>query len=555
MMKRNLVGAVVASAVATIAIVACGGSSTNGNSGADSGAIVPGVDSGNAGSGDGAVTPPGTDGGGSISDAATGANPPLPDGAIPPHGNQLADGGALALNGVTSDDYAVYTDLSSNGVYAISLTPGSAAISLGTADQNDDVIVLGKAVIVGTSSSGGGNNGPTVGAASIWTSGASAPASLGSAVVLYNDYANEIAVSADNTRVLFVDDVNAAGTGGNLYVAALDGTAKTLLVGSVDVAYDVCTAAVAFAGTYAVAAYCVVPDGGAVDAGLDDGGTNFNVATVSSFTEASGTPATIATNVEAAFSADVGGTTVVVIGAGGTAAYPIAGGTAVTIDATGALDSVTYTPGLLTSDGAHLIYATTAEALDRAATTAPATPTQLAAAGTYSDVFALSPDGNWALGTLNQSNRGLTDLYLSSATAAGTPTTLDSTTDSYPFFGDPFTADSTHVVYVTGFGQQGGTLNARALTAGATATVLATNAAGDLATSGAKIIFDANATGTQNGTYADLSAVDTSQTAAPTLLVSAADLTFFLDSAKKTIVYTWSYESGANAGLWTLAAP
>ena len=193
--------------------------------------------------------------------------------------------------------------------------------------------------------------------------------------------------------------------------------------------------------------------------------------------------------------------------------------------------------------------------VDRAATTAPATPPQLAAAGTYSDVFALSPDGNWALGSLNQSNRGLTDLYLSSATTAGTPTTLDSTTDSYPFFGDPFTADSTHVVYVTGFGQQGGTLNARALTAGATATVLATNAAGDLATTGAKIIFDANATRTQNGTYADLSAVDTSQTAAPTLLVSAADLTFFLDSAKKTIVYTWSYESGANAGLWTLTAP
>jgi WD40-like Beta Propeller Repeat len=557
MMNRILVSAVIATAVATLAIAGCGGSTNGnngGNTGGDSGVGTTGGDSGGGGGGDGAVTP-GTDGGAMSSDAATGANPPLPDGSILPHGNQLADGGALALNGVTSDDYVIYTDTSSSTAYAISLAPGSTAISLGTVDQYDDVIVLGKVVILGTSlAAGGGNNGPAAGAASIWTSAASAPASLGSAVAIYSQYANEIAASSDGTHVVFVDDVNAAGTEGDIYMAAADGSGKTLLVGSVDVAYDECTAALAFAGTHAVGAYCVVPDGGAVDAGLADGGTNFNVATVSSFTEANGTPAPIATNVQAVFSVDPGGTTVVVNGASGTVAYPIAGGTAVAIDATGTLGAVSYSPGLLTSDGSHLLYTTTAQALERAATTAPPSPTQLAGSGTFSDVFVLSPDGNWVTGTLNQGNGG-TDLYLASAATAGTPTALDSTTDSSPLFGDFFTADSSHVVYASGLGQNGGTLNARALTSGATATVLATNAASDYATTAAKIVFNANVTNTGNGEYADLSGVDTSQTAPPALLVSQADPTFFLNSEKTTIVYTWSYQAGASTGLWTLPAP
>jgi hypothetical protein len=556
MMKRILASVAIATTVGTLAIVGCGGSTNGnnngGNTGGDSGPGTTGGDSGGGGS-DGAV-PPGTDGGAPSSDSGTGANPPLPDGSILPHGNQLADGGALALNGITSDDYVIYTDTSSSTAYAVSLAPGSTPISLGTVDQYDDVIVRGKIVILGTSSTSG-NSSAGVGGAMIWTSAASAPASLGSAVVLYNQYANEIAASADGAHVVYIDDVNAAGTGGDIYMAAADGSGKTLLAGSVDVAYDECTAALGFAGTHAVAAYCVVPDGGAVDAGLADGGTNLNVATVSSFTAASGTPATIATNVQAVFSVDPGGTTVVVNGATGTAAYPIAGGTAVAIDATGTLGAETYSPGLLTSDGSHLLYTTTAQALERAATTAPASPTQLAGSGTFSDVFTLSPDGNWVTGTRSQSSQGLSDLFLASATTAGTPAALDSTTDSNPFFGDFFTADSSHVIYVTGYSRQGGTLNARALTASATATVLATSAAGDYATSGAKIVFNANVTGTNNGTYADLSGVDTSQTAAPTLLVSQADPAFFLNSGRTTIVYTWSYQAGASTGLWTLPTP
>jgi hypothetical protein len=205
-----------------------------------------------------------------------------------------------------------------------------------------------------------------------------------------------------------------------------------------------------------------------------------------------------------------------------------------------------------------LAYTTTGLALGYAGTSAPPSPVQLSPAGTFSDVTTFSPDGNWLIG-INQvdQNSGLTDLYLA-ATAApdGGAIGLETTTASYPFEGQLFTTDSSHVVYFTGLTESGGTLNARALTAGATATVLASsNAVSDLATSGAKIVFNGNAIGTSNGNYADLSGVDTSQTAAPALLVSAADPQFFLNNEKTVIVYTWSYLAGSSAGLWTLPAP
>jgi hypothetical protein len=456
---------------------------------------------------------------------------------------------------VTSDDYAIYTDFSSNTLYAQSLTAGSKAITLGTVDTNDFVFVGGKAVVFGTSAEND-QNGPAGGAAMVWTSAATAAASLGSNVVLASQFASPMAISSDGSYVVFFDDLDSTQTTATIYVAASDGTGKKALESSVDVSYDQCAAQVGYAGAYALAAYCVVGDGG-VDAGEADGGTNFNVATVASFTGTSWTEATLATNVQAAISADTGGTHVVVNGATGTAAVPIGGGSAVTIDPTGGLGSITFSPGVLSSDGSHLAYTTTGQALDYAATSTPPSPVQLSPAGTFSDVITFSPDGNWLVGINNvDQNSGLTDLYLAATAAAdGGAIGLETTAGSYPLEGQLFTTDSSHVVYFTGLSQSGGTLNARALTAGATATVLGSNAVTDLATTGAKIVFNGNAIGTNNGNYADLLGVDTSQTAAPALLVSAADTQFFLNKEKTVIVYTWSYLSGSNAGLWTLAAP
>lgn len=50
----------------------------------------------------------------------------------------------------------------------------------------------------------------------------------------------------------------------------------------------------------------------------------------------------------------------------------------------------------------------------------------------------------------------------------------------------------------------------------------------------------------------DLFTTDTSKAGAPTLLVSVADQAFFLTPAKDQVIYTWSYLSGAMAGLYAL---
>jgi hypothetical protein len=113
--------------------------------------------------------------------------------------------------------------------------------------------------------------------------------------------------------------------------------------------------------------------------------------------------------------------------------------------------------------------------------------------------------------------------------------------------------DSTHALFYTAIKQGAGTLNVQPVTAGAASAVLGTGVWEDFATSGAKVVFNDNynrATGS-----ADLRSVDTSTTATPTLIVTQADGNFYLNAAKSTLIYTWSYQTGASAGLWTLPAP
>jgi len=338
-------------------------------------------------------------------------------------------------------------------------------------------------------------------------------------------------------------------------VAGADGSGKTALIPSVDLSGNYCFPTITFGGDHAVAAYCVTGgDAGVViDAGEADGGTNVNVATVGSFTGPSWTPVPLAVGVQPGITVDPAGTKVALVGPAGTVVYPIGGGSALTIDSTGESGQLSGSPGLLTNDGGTLVYTTTAEALERAQTASPPDPTQLVAAGTFADVFTLSPNQNWVIGALNGGQGfGQSDLYLASATTAGSATTLSSTTTS-GIEGDAFTVDSSHALFFTALSKQGtGTFNAAAVTGG-TPTVLGTSAFNDLGTSGAKVIFSANFDATNY--VGDLLAVDTSTTAAPTVVVSVADPYVYLNAEKTLIVYTWSYQPGANAGLWTHPVP
>ncbi|HEY2509351.1 MAG TPA: hypothetical protein VGI39_00720 [Polyangiaceae bacterium] len=516
--------------LAALAFAGCGGSSSNnGNNGGGDGGVTTTPGGGDAGSptsdsGFPTGTPPGTDAS-------------LPDGSVPPSGTQLAKSGTLVLNGVTTDDFAIYTDTSAKTVYAVALTAGSAPISLGSVDSYDDVTVSGKVVLIGTNSSQAG-----VGPLSVWKSGAAKPASLATAAAM-----GSYATSGDDAYVLYFDGVDANATTGNLYAAATDGTGAMQLVAGVDLQGNVCAPSIQFGGTTAVAAYCLASAGAGADAGSgDDGGTAVeNVATVATYAAPGWKATSLSTTAQPIFTVDPKGTTVLVTTAAGLLAYPAAGGSPVTIDATGTAG------GLLTNDGSHAIYTTSASALVRAATTSPPGPTTLSAAGSFASVYGLSPDENWTAGS-SPANGG-NDLFLASATTAGTATSLST---AAAIGGDLFTADSSHVLYFTNVSKGSGTLTASP-TAGGSPVTLGTGAIYDLATKAGKVVFSDNFN-RQGGTQgtADLRSFDTAAGGSSTLLVSLADPYVFLSTEKDKIVYTWSdYPNSASAGLWVIPAP
>ncbi len=78
----------------------------------------------------------------------------------------------------------------------------------------------------------------------------------------------------------------------------------------------------------------------------------------------------------------------------------------------------------------------------------------------------------------------------------------------------------------------------------------------NLSATAAKVVFNVNFNASGGGGgfgAADLQSVDLSAaTPAPTLLVSQADGLFFLDQAKDKVVYSWSYLSNSQAGVWVL---
>jgi hypothetical protein len=235
-------------------------------------------------------------------------------------------------------------------------------------------------------------------------------------------------------------------------------------------------------------------------------------------------------------------------------AATLATGASVLIDATA-------TTGVYTSDGQHVVYATSGGAINVAAITG-GTPTTLVAAGGYAGVLALSPDNNWLLAykSAMQDSVGdnLSDLYLASATTPGATTTISSTVTA-SLFGDAFTTDSSHAIYSAAISNGSGTLTALKTAAGSTPSTLAMVDWTNASATGAKVVFNANDTqpagcGGPGGT-ADLGSVDTSATTPATILVSQADTNFFLTKAKDKVVYSWSYLTNSTAGVWVLPVP
>jgi hypothetical protein len=449
----------------------------------------------------------------------------LPEGAVLPHGAQVVASDSISLQGVTSDGYAVYTDTASNQLSAVALS-GGPSVSLGNLGANGTVIVTGAVVLYWSASDAFTGVGPL----SIWTS-AHGVQSLASQSVPYGT-----AVSGDGANIVFFDAVDFATgiTAGDVYVASADGTGKTKLASAIQLQDPFSTA---FAGDVAVVSWSVAPVGTA-------GG-----ATLQTFAAPQWSGITLATGVVDGFSVNPAGTLVLGSTQGGLSVYPVDGGAPTLIDAAGV-------SGLFTGDGMGVVYVSATNALVRSPIAAP-NPMTLVASG-FEDLAALSPDGAWALGDFlgNLANPTSTDLLLASATSEGEAQTLSMTANVVlsPNF---FTADSSHVIYASDT-TAAGLSNFYALPVGGTAP----QALGTIWTyypvGAAKVVFNDHYNpvgGVGTNGVADIEWVDTTQSVAPTLLVSQADANFFTTIDRTQLVYSWSYLADSKAGIWTLAIP
>jgi hypothetical protein len=509
-------------AIALTMLVGCGGGSNNGNGGGDSGATeaASAMDSGTR-AGDSSAA---TDSADASSDADANDGAP-PVGAVPPNGIQLVKSSTVTMVGVTSDGYAIYMDNKSNAVSAIGLTAGSTPIVVSAGSASSFQYVSGPVVLYWTAL-----DMKEVGTLSSWTKAHGSQTISTSAIASFGTYA----VSADGSNVLYFDGIDETTLAGTVTVASTATGAKTALLPSVSVTG--CFGQLAFGGTTAIVSHCTAPDGGAGPS-----------TAISSFTGPSWAQVTVAENVRQAFTVDDAGAQVLVTGAASLAAYPVGGGAAKVIDTVAGV-------GAFSADGTSVAYTTPTSELKRSEI---ATPAPIKLASGLAGLLGLSPDANWALAYLTRDpNTGNSDLYLASAATPGAPTTLASMV-SATVLGDAFTADSSHALFYANFDTSTllGTFSSVSTSGGAT-TAYSQTASISYATSGAKALYNDNYNPNVGllGT-ADIHAVDTSKSAAPTLLVSQADMYFYPTAAKDRIVYSWSYDMGPSSGVWVLGVP
>jgi hypothetical protein len=537
---HRLALSVVCPLVALVA-VGCGGANSGGAGDADTTQDAPTVHHSDAGGGDtglierrppdaGTRPPPSGDAAshdaGHASDASDAAL--LPEGAVLPNGTQVLASDVLTLNGLTTDGFAVYTDITTSTLYAVALTGGST-VTLGKLGVGSYVTVTGPVVFFGAQ-----NPESYLGPISIWTSAAGVQL-LGE---MSTNYAT--AVSASGTRVIYLDQC-ALSVGGacDIDLANTDGSGHTVLVPHASVETTLSTA---FAGETAVV--------GASDLRVGDAGASG--VSLETFTLPSWTRATLATDL------DLGGnlvlnpanTEVLAAAASGLAIYPVSGAQLTVVDPNGIT-------GLFTHDGVDVVYSTASAELLLA--TPDAGSLTLASSG-FPNPLALSPDNAWALGTVLSPPVSATsgdysaDLYFASATAPGATSTLSRTANVNDV---GFTLDASQVVFLSDTSSLGlSNLHVNAVSGGGSQTY--PGVWSFLTVTGSKLAFndDYRPTGGVgvNGT-ADIEWLDTASSEAPSLLVSQADASFFVTADGKTLVYSWSYLSGHQAGIWTVALP
>jgi hypothetical protein len=447
------------------------------------------------------------------------------DGGAGPKGTQLVKSSTASILGLTDDDQVVYVDTASNTLFTVPAA-GGAATSLGSTEGS--VGIASKAVFDWTGLSQDGTTGTVL---QVWTSGGGMH-SLASGASL----AGVADSSADGTKVVFFD--NASGSTADLFVAGIDGSAKTKLAAGIFWTAN-CMPEVSFLGTSIVLGYCT-----AVPSGMGS-----NVGTLAVYVGAAGAGVTLSTNALLSFQS--AGTNIVYNAGGALLAADATSGATTVIDAAGG-NSATFS-----HDGQSVFYLATDGSIKRSSIASPS-PAILVAGGGFGTVWSLSPDDQWLLASKNRDpNSGNSDIYIASAATAGPANAiLSSTTGS--FYGSAFTADSSRVLYVDNTMNGAGDYHV-APTTGGPGVQIATQMWIGFATTGTKVVFQDNfvpSVGLNAQGIADIESIDVSA-AAPTssLLVNQADPNLYFTSAGSSIVYSLTFCAVGSQGIWVMPTP
>ena len=443
----------------------------------------------------------------------------------PPVGSHLATGDNLQIQGMTGDGYAVYADFGSNELYAVPINGGAPVTIASIAGGSDAVLVQASVVLAWTQLDAN-----SVGTLTAWSAATGAHV-LSTASTPGSSYWVG-AASPDSSRVAYAGNVTS--TTADVYASATDGTGATKLVAAAPV--GTCLPFLVFAGAHLLAATCPTSTGYAV----------------SSFSVPAWSRADLASDLTT-FDWDHAGTTLIAFPAtAGVQAIPIGGGPATTIDTVGAYGSVT-------PDGKSVVYSTVTE-IKRSPIASPLPITLVSSQDTpgVRGIYGVAPSGETLLFYTQATSSAIvpsTDLFLASAVTPGVPAGIVSggspTVDGYQV---RFADDSTPLFLQYYAPASGGNLEAVPGGADAGAPImLAQSVSVYRAVPQGRVVFETASTPPASGS--EIEVVNLSGATPPVPFVGDADIVFELSPTRDRVVYTWSAEKGALAGLYVVAVP
>jgi VCBS repeat-containing protein len=452
-------------------------------------------------------------------------------GDVPPSGKQLvATLDPVAVLGLTNDGYAIYLDTNTQSLSAVP-TGGGAVRPIGSNTSQSGTVWIDATSVLFLPTPANPNTG--IAPLSAWSASSGAHAISPSAFG-YDSYYYTYDVDPNAAHVAYLASTD--GVSATLTLSSIDGKTQTPLVDHVDLTNQACPPILQFSGQTLLATYCL-------SAGFSDAGGLETIATFAapSFTQV--TLGTVTPTGGPVASVNPQGTAILVSGSPGLILHPMAGGTATTVDETGAT-------GLFTTTG-DVVYTTMSGALNRY-TTASATMTPLVGSN-MNYLLSLSPDNHWAqVAEQIDNNTGLTDLYLASATAAGSAISLWGKTTAAPI---GFSADSTFSIFELNIPMTFGDAlfdTEVSPVSGGSSSEASQSLSQPLFTSGSHLITNDHVTRLTGA--ADIESIDLAAPSERKTLVTQAAPNYIW-APPDQLVYSWNCRSGSASGVWVMSTP